>query len=127
MSGAVTLNIYAYGMKYRGFAPGCQPMEGYVDRLSEKVVSQTRYHDILLYNRELTKKELRDYEMDQISVRKRFNCGNCKWHDDFSWACCNGDSPYCADFTDNDAYCEQYEPSEQIDPWRLWEEGNLSE
>lgn len=25
-------------------------------------------------------------------------CKGCKWHDEFSWACCNGDSKHCADF-----------------------------
>ena len=25
-------------------------------------------------------------------------CKDCKWHDEFSWACCNGDSEYRADF-----------------------------
>ena len=25
-------------------------------------------------------------------------CKGCKWHDEFSWACCNGDSEYRADF-----------------------------
>ena len=29
-------------------------------------------------------------------------CSNCKWHEDFSGACCNGDSEYRADFTNND-------------------------
>ena len=71
MSGAVTLNIYAYGMKYRGFSPGCQPMEGYIDRLPDKVVNQTRYHDILLYNRELTWGEVRAYELEPLEFGER--------------------------------------------------------
>lgn len=32
-------------------------------------------------------------------------CGTCKWHDDFSWACFNGDSENCADFTDPEDSC----------------------
>lgn len=39
-------------------------------------------------------------------------CKNCEWHDDFTWACCNGDSENCADFTDNDDWCEVYEEKE---------------
>lgn len=35
------------------------------------------------------------------------NCKGCKYWDSFSWVCCNADSPYCADFT-NDG-CEYYE------------------
>ena len=36
-------------------------------------------------------------------------CKTCDWHDDFSWVCFNGDSPYCADFTGNDSYCPAWE------------------
>lgn len=41
-------------------------------------------------------------------------CKTCKWHDDFSWVCFNGDSPHCADFTDNDSICKQWEPLEGV-------------
>ena len=37
------------------------------------------------------------------------NCKTCDFHDDFSWVCCNGDSPYCADFTDDEDACEAWE------------------
>ena len=33
-------------------------------------------------------------------------CGSCQWHEDFTWACFNGSSPYCADFTDPEDSCE---------------------
>lgn len=36
-------------------------------------------------------------------------CGTCKWHEDFNWACFNGDSPYCADFTSPDTVCLEWE------------------
>lgn len=36
-------------------------------------------------------------------------CSNCKWHEDFSGACCNGDSEYRADFTDSDFVCDRWE------------------
>lgn len=32
-------------------------------------------------------------------------CGNCRWHEDFNLACFNGDSEYCADFTDPEDCC----------------------
>lgn len=54
---------YLYGMRLRGYSPGCQPMQGLVLRCME---SRDGYHDVLLYNRKLTEKELRDYEMDFI-------------------------------------------------------------
>lgn len=38
-------------------------MQGLVLRCME---SRDGYHDVLLYNRKLTEKELRDYEMDFI-------------------------------------------------------------
>lgn len=40
------------------------------------------------------------------------NCKNCKWHDDFSCVCSNGYSDECADFTDNNFYCEYWEEKE---------------
>lgn len=35
-------------------------------------------------------------------------CKTCKWHDDFSWVCFNGDSENVADFTDNEDSCKEY-------------------
>lgn len=48
-------------------------------------------------------------QYQSLLSRPRKNCGSCRWHDDFSWVCCNGDSPYCADFTDDDDTCDQWE------------------
>ena len=56
---------YIYGMRLRGFAPMCQPIEGFVERRDS---DGTRYHDFLVYGRELTEQELRDYELDFIMV-----------------------------------------------------------
>lgn len=39
-------------------------------------------------------------------------CEFCKWHDDFSWVCFNGDSENCADFTDNENSCAEWESRE---------------
>lgn len=41
----------------------CQPKEGFVERQDD---TTGRYYDILVYNRELTEKELRDYELDRL-------------------------------------------------------------
>lgn len=54
---------YRYGMRLRGYAPMCQPKEGLLlvgDDPSGK------YWNILWYNRQLTDKELMDYELDLI-------------------------------------------------------------
>lgn len=53
--------VYVYGMRLRGFSPGCQPMNGLVERQDDIT---GRYHDLIVYDRKLTEKELRDYELD---------------------------------------------------------------
>lgn len=58
---------YFYGMRHRGFSPGCQPKDGLIERLDD---TTGRYWDILVYDRKLTPKELRDYELDFIPAIK---------------------------------------------------------
>ena len=41
--------------------------------------------------------------------RITYTCRNCKWHDNFSWVCLNGDSEYAADFTDDGDTCDKWE------------------
>lgn len=53
-----------YGMRLRGFAPMCQPKEGFARREDDP---SGRYYDILVYNRELTEKEVRNYELDPVN------------------------------------------------------------
>lgn len=60
--GRDSMKEYVYGMRLRGFSPGCQPMEG----LLEWRDGGNQYHDLLVYNRKLTDKEMRDYELDFI-------------------------------------------------------------
>lgn len=36
-------------------------------------------------------------------------CKNCKYHDDFSWVCFNGESEHRGDFTDDDDSCYLFE------------------
>ena len=55
--------MYKYGMRLRGFAPMCQPMKGFYERQDDKT---KKYWDILLYDRELTEKEVQDYELDYL-------------------------------------------------------------
>lgn len=43
---------------------------------------------------------------------KEMECLNCKWHEAFSWACFNGDSPYVADFTNPEMVCDVWEKRE---------------
>lgn len=55
---------FKYGMRLRGFSPGCQP-RGVIKREDDFT---GRYYDILVYDRELTEKELSDYELDRLEV-----------------------------------------------------------
>lgn len=55
---------YRYGMRLRGFSPGCQPMNGLL-RTEEDPLGD--YWDILVYDRELTESEAKSYELDRLS------------------------------------------------------------
>lgn len=61
-------NTYTYGMRLRGFAPGCQPLDGLIESNEDP---SGKYHSILTYNRELTPEELTEYELDDISANER--------------------------------------------------------
>lgn len=54
---------YLYGMRLRGFSLGCQPKYGFIERLDDP---SGRYYDILTYDRQLSNKELEDYELDYL-------------------------------------------------------------
>lgn len=56
---------YYYGMKHRGFSPGCQPRNGLLRR---KYPNRSEWHDVLVYNRKLTKEEVKDYELEFIAT-----------------------------------------------------------
>jgi hypothetical protein len=59
--------MFKYGMRLRGFSPGCQPMDGFDHREDDP---SGWYHDILVYNRELSQKEIKDFELDFIEEVK---------------------------------------------------------
>ena len=59
------MTTYKYGMRLRGFAPMCQPMDGLIERVDDP---NHKYHDILIYERELTEKEINDYELDDLNT-----------------------------------------------------------
>lgn len=58
---------YVYGMKYRGFAPMCQPMRGYVGHTQDP---KGRYYNLLAYDRPLSDDEVRDYELVPLPDEK---------------------------------------------------------
>lgn len=55
--------VYRYGMRLRGFSIGCQPKDGFLDREDD---STGKHYDILLYDRQLTDREVEAYELDFI-------------------------------------------------------------
>ena len=57
------MQMYAYGMRLRGFSPGCQPRNGLIERIDDP---SSKYWDVLVYDRELTDEEVRTYELDRI-------------------------------------------------------------
>ena len=57
--------VYLYGMRCRGFSPGCQPKEGFIDRMDDVL---QEYHDMLVYDRKLTDQELSEYELDYMGA-----------------------------------------------------------
>lgn len=54
---------YIYGMRLRGFSPGCQPQQGLVKRLDSDDGS---YLDILIYDRLLNAEEEKHYSLTQL-------------------------------------------------------------
>lgn len=54
---------YKYGMRLRGFSPGCQPMDGFLRREDDPL---NKYWDILVYDRELTIEEIKIYDLDRL-------------------------------------------------------------
>ena len=58
---------YRYGMRLRGYSIGCQPEDVKIVETD----STGRYYDILTYNRELTDKEIKEYELDDLNLIDR--------------------------------------------------------
>lgn len=56
------MTLYRYGMRLRGFAPGCQPKDG----LRRAEEGEGRYYDFILYDRPLTEEETQHYSLDFI-------------------------------------------------------------
>lgn len=55
---------FRYGMRLRGFSIGCQPMNGF-HRREDDVTG--KYHDILVYGRQLTEQEVYACDLDELT------------------------------------------------------------
>lgn len=62
--------IYIYGMRLRPYSPGCQPKSGLLGLSRKKIKSNKDYYNILIYDRELTEDELKNYELDFINSKR---------------------------------------------------------
>ena len=58
---------YRYRMRLRPFDMGCQPTDGLEDIEDEQTVNGRHYWNILIYSRELSDKEVADYELDKLN------------------------------------------------------------
>ncbi len=58
------MKLYKYGMRLRGFSPGCQPLDG----LRRAEEGEGRYYDFIYYDRPLTEQEQQYYSLDLISI-----------------------------------------------------------
>ena len=58
---------YLYGMRLRGAGPGCQPKDGLMNIYYGSQFGTKVYHNLVSYNRPLTEKEMKDYELDFIN------------------------------------------------------------
>ena len=54
--------VYKYGMRLRGFAPMGQPMSGLISAQD----GDREYYSYLYYERKLTDKEIKEYELDYL-------------------------------------------------------------
>lgn len=70
----------------------------------------TGYNEILRLDEMLTKAGI-PHEREAMADGWKI-CGSCEWHDDFSWVCCNGDSEYRAEFTNDSFTCDEWEKEE---------------
>lgn len=58
---------YLYGMRLRPFGIACQPKDGFVERRDD---SSNLFWDLLVYDRELTSKEMDDYDLKYLGVEE---------------------------------------------------------
>lgn len=65
------MKLYVYGMRLRGVAPKCQPVNGPVDWQDIEI---SNYHSIIVYDRELTPKECVEYELDFLKTLAADDC-----------------------------------------------------
>lgn len=67
------MNRYIYGMRLRGASVGTIPTKGIIEIINDpkrikKYGKGREYHSVLTYCRQLTPKEMEQYELDYLGV-----------------------------------------------------------
>lgn len=57
------MNIYKYGMKYRPFSIGCQPLENLIEAQEDPT---NKFYNILLYSEALTPEQIKSYQLTDL-------------------------------------------------------------
>lgn len=57
--------MHYYGMRLRGYAPGCQP-KGVKEVVELDASFKRKYWDVISYDRKLTEEEVKNYELDYL-------------------------------------------------------------
>lgn len=60
--------VHVYGMRLRGFSPGAQPKDGWIETEEDPLGD---YWNILVYNRQLDRKEQKAFDLDYLGKRER--------------------------------------------------------
>ena len=60
-------DMHMDGMGHRGFSIGCQPMDGFIERIDDP---KGRYYDIIVYDRMLTGDEVTNYELTYLGKKE---------------------------------------------------------
>ena len=59
--------LHIYGMRLRGFSPGAQPMEGWMDTETDPL---DEYWNVLVYKRKLSRREEVEFDLDYLGKRE---------------------------------------------------------
>jgi hypothetical protein len=59
--------VFYYGMRSRGFSPGCQPMEGFLERQDDWT---GKYWDIIVYDHELSRADCEHYDLEFVAAKR---------------------------------------------------------
>lgn len=57
------MKLFKYGMRLRGFSPGAQPKEHFVERRDD---TTGLYHDIIVYSQRLSFGKCMAYDLDYL-------------------------------------------------------------